>query len=99
MMTGRQRPELKLDNEVRRRINGNQEPLQPARHPAAARQRALLVEKVRKARQEIAQIFRDCEHWNAQVRQPHERPIDPDPDGDLGLLAAFYDRILKNDTQ
>jgi hypothetical protein len=91
--------DLKLDDEVRRRIRGPQEPLRPARTPAAAHQRAMIVEKVRKARQEIAQIFLDCEHWNTQVRQPQESPIDPDPEGDLRLLAAFYDRLLKNDTQ
>jgi hypothetical protein len=90
---------MKLDDEVRQRIRGSQEPLQPARHPAAAEQRAILVEKVRKARQEVAQIFLDCEHWNTHVRQPHEPPVDPDPDGDLRLLGEFYDRILKNDTQ
>lgn len=86
-------------DEVRRRIRESQEPLRPARHPAEVRQREILVERFRAARQEIAQIFIDCEYWNTQVRQPHEPPIDPDPDGDLRLLAARYDRILKNDTQ
>lgn len=90
---------LRLDDEVRRRINSEQAPLQPARHLAAAIQRAVLVDKVREARQQIAQIFNDCEHWNTHVRKPDEQPIDPDPDGDLQCLAAFYDRILKNDTQ
>lgn len=90
---------MKLDDEVRSLIRESQEPLQPARHPAAVQEREILVEKMRKARQEIAQIFLDCEHWNTHVRQQHEPPIDPDPDGDLRLLGAFYDRLLKNDTQ
>ncbi len=90
---------MKLDDEVRRRIGSAQEPLQPARHPAMVKRREELVENVRAARQEIAQIFIDIEHWNTSVRKPHEALVDPDPDGDLGLLAAFYDRILKHDTQ
>ncbi len=90
---------LKLDEDVRRRISGEQAPLQPARRLATVEQRARLVEKIRHARQQIAQMFIDCEHWNNEVRQPHESPIDPDPDGDLRLLAGFYDRLLQNDVQ
>ncbi len=90
---------MELDDEVRQRIRGAQAPLEPARHLGAVAQRARLVEKVRHARQDIAQMFLDYEHWNTQVRQPHEPPVDPDPDGDLRLLAAFYDRLLANDVQ
>jgi hypothetical protein len=90
----------RLPDEVRQRIlDESQQPLEPARHPAAAVQRARLVAKVRAARQDIAQIFLDCDHWNREVRQPHEAPVDPDPNGDLRRLAAYYDRILKHDTQ
>lgn len=91
--------EPKLDDAVRQRILESQEPLRPAQHPGVVRQRAKLVEDMRQARQEIARIFLDCELWNTQVRQPHEAPIDPDPNGDLRVLADFYDRILKHDTQ
>lgn len=90
---------MKLDDEVRQRIESYLEPLKPAAHPGAVAQRARLVESVRSARQDIAQIFIDCEHWNAHVRKPDERPIDPDPGGDLKTLADFYDRMLKNDVQ
>jgi hypothetical protein len=89
---------VRLPDDVRRRLDAHQEPLQPARHPAAAVVRARLVERVREARQRIAQFFLDVAHWNAHVRKPGEAPIDPDPDGDLALIAAHYDRILKNDT-
>ena len=37
---------------------------------------------------EIEQIFIDAEHWNECVRQGHEDPIDPDPDGALMRLLA-----------
>lgn len=91
--------EVKLDPEVKRRINSAQEPLQPARHLGAVARRAELVEKVLSARQEIEQIFIDVAHWNDTVRKPNEAPVDPDPNGDLRDLANFYDRILKNDVQ
>lgn len=90
---------LQLDDEVRRRIHGAQEPLRPARNHSELARRESIVESIRAARQEIAQIFIDTEYWNAHVRREHEQPIDPDPAGDLMALAAFYDRILKNDTQ
>ena len=89
----------KLDDQMRRRLEGNLEPLRPATHPAAAQQRARIVDSMRHARQEIAQIFIDSEYWNTHVRQPHEPLLDPDPNGDLRLLCDFYDRALKHDTQ
>lgn len=88
---------LNLPEEVRRRIRLEQQFLQPARSPAAAAQRARLVERISAARQEIAQIFLDHDHWNTSVRKADEAPIDPDPDGDLARLAAFYDRLLQHD--
>lgn len=90
---------MKLDDETRARIAAVVGPLQPARHLAAVEQRARLVEQMRTARQDIAQIFIDCEHWNKHFRKPGEMLIDPDPNGDLRQLAAYYDRMLKNDTQ
>jgi hypothetical protein len=89
----------KLDADVRRRFETWRDPLPPARHPAAARHRAYLVTRLRAARQNIAQLLIDCEYWNAEVRQPHEPPFDPDPYGDLRVLAAYYDRLLIHDTQ
>jgi hypothetical protein len=35
---------------------------------------------------EIAQLIMDANHWNAT--HPRERPIDPDPTGELRLLHA-----------
>ena len=54
-----------------------------------------LIERTIMARQEIAQLFLDVEHWNC-VRKPDEQPIDPDPDGDLRRIAAEYDDFLKS---
>lgn len=90
---------LQLPEEVRARIRSPQAPLRPARHVGEAARRAEIVEHCRAARQQIAQIFIDMEHWNEHVRRPEDERIDPDPDGDLRAIADFYDRILKNDTQ
>ena len=72
--------------------------VRPAETLAEAASRRALLERTRAARQEIEQLFLDCEYWNEHVRQPHEALIDADPDGLLRKLADHYDRILKHDT-
>lgn len=91
--------EPRLSDEFRERIDAVTEPLRPAQHPGEAARRARIVENMREARQEIAQIFIDVEHWNTHVRKPHENLIEADPHGDLKRVADFYDRILKRETQ
>ena len=57
----------------------------------SAEQRTALIERCRKMRAEIHQIFIDTNHWNAT--HPNEQ-IDADPDGELSRLADGLDRTL-----
>ena len=66
-------------------------------HVNAAKVRASLINKARRLRAEIEQIFSDTGYWNANVRKPHEAPIDPDPDGTMRKLADRLDRMLSSD--
>lgn len=68
---------------------------------------ALVTDRVRHAdvvtrairlRSEMRQIFTDVAHWNEHVREPHEAPIDPDPDGELTELIAAIDKLLERQT-
>lgn len=43
-------------------------------------------------RREIQSIFDDAYHWN--LAHMYEDPIDPDPDGELRLLAQELDRSI-----
>lgn len=88
-----------IEDTVRQIVNAKVGPVEPARHLGAVEGRKRLIEKMLAARQDIAQMFIDAEHWNTQVRKPDEEPIDPDPDGLLREIAAHYDRLLKNDVQ
>ncbi len=89
----------RLDPEFRREIESVSEPLELARRLETVASRARLVENMRAARQDIAQMFIDVDHWNRCVRKPGEAEIDPDPNGDLKAIAAYYDRVLKNEVQ
>jgi len=51
---------------------------------------------LKKLRQEIAQYFHDVGRLN-MIRLAHERPIDPDPDGELKRIAEGLDRSLANE--
>lgn len=62
-------------------------------HRLAAERRSL-VERTRKLRQEIEQIFIDTAYWNENVRPEGVEPIDPDPDGQLKRAAQGLDRTL-----
>lgn len=57
--------------------------------------RAQLVARMRKLRQDIDDIFSDAEHWNRI--HPNEEPIDPDPDGLMGKIAAALDTALADE--
>lgn len=61
--------------------------------------RERIINKAKKLRSEIRQIFTDCESWNefATARKKGEPPIDPDPYGDLRRLLAALDEQIDND--
>jgi hypothetical protein len=59
--------------------------------------RAALIDRAKKMRAEIQQIFDDAAHWNGRNVPWKGAPIDPDPDGQLARLAASIDRMLQAD--
>jgi hypothetical protein len=59
--------------------------------------REQIIERAKTIRAEAQQIITDCEHWNAQVRKPHESVINPDPDGQLAKIIAGIDRGLSRE--
>lgn len=69
--------------------------LRAARDAKDATERASLIARVVELRAEVAQIFTDFYYWNANVRQPGEAAIDPDPDGLLRLLLGKLDEQIK----
>jgi hypothetical protein len=69
------------------------------RSPGATIERQRLIDRHIALRLEIQGIFNDCAHWNEHVRQPHEAPIDPDPDGQLRKVADDIDAMLKREVQ
>ena len=73
--------------------------LRPARDGDAldAHTRGIIVENTRHLRAEIEQIFIDCAYWNEHVRKPHEKPVDPDPDGRLRREADKLDEWLRDE--
>lgn len=42
---------------------------------------------------DIEQIFIDAQHWNECVRETHEAPIDPDPDGELKRILEALKQV------
>lgn len=56
--------------------------------------RDALIQRAKRLRTEIKQIFADAEHWNTHVRTRFEKLIDPDPDGELARMASGLDRML-----
>jgi hypothetical protein len=59
--------------------------------------RADLVERTRALLDECRQCFRDAEHWNANVRKPHEAPLNPDPHGELAKIIEACETCLKKE--
>lgn len=58
--------------------------------------RAAFYNRAQKLANEIAQLFRDADHWNAA--HPDEQPIDPDPDGSLRRMYDGLCAFLRTDT-
>ncbi len=56
-----------------------------------------IIDKAKKNLAEVNEIFWDCDHWNDYVRKPHEKPIDPDPDGTLKRIKIYYESLLENE--
>lgn len=54
--------------------------------------RAELIDRARRIRSDIEQVFIDVEYWN-RIHPEHD-PIDPDPDGQLGRWAKAIDEML-----
>ncbi len=61
----------------------------------AEQERASLVNRVRRCRDEINQLFTDAEYWNS--RHAPEESIDPDPDGLLVKLRASLQHTLESE--
>lgn len=59
--------------------------------------RQKIINDVRKQLAEVNQLFTDTEYWNENVRKPHEKRIDPDPDGEMAKIKAGYERCLANE--
>lgn len=59
-------------------------PLHARRHLSSVLDRAIALHR------EVEIHFASVAYWNASVRQPHEMPIEPDPDG---ALAQTRDRM------
>ncbi len=61
------------------------------------KQRHEIINEALRIRAEMQQIFNDCEHWNAHVRQPSVVPINPDPDGQMGRFIRSIDAGLQKE--
>jgi hypothetical protein len=81
--------------EARRSIEKMDTRLRAARDAEEAEHRARIIERVIELRAEVQSQFDMIAHWNEHVRKPHEEPIDPDPDGLLGLLLQKLDAQIK----
>lgn len=53
-----------------------------------------LIERAKIIREEIRQIFTDAASWNENYRTPEERPIDPDPDGEMRRALEYVNKYL-----
>lgn len=58
--------------------------------------RSEIINRAKKLRSEITQIFADADHWNKK-NTPWQKAIDPDPDGELKKMAEMLDRVLTDD--
>jgi hypothetical protein len=56
--------------------------------------REQLIDRAKRIRASIEQIFTDAKYWNEHVRTPFQEPIDPDPDGELAKWAKAIDGML-----
>jgi antitoxin component HigA of HigAB toxin-antitoxin module len=56
--------------------------------------RKQIVANARRQLEEIKELLADTEHWNTHVRQPHEEPIDPDPDGAVSRIRSGLESLL-----
>lgn len=61
--------------------------------------RGEIIAEARRQREEIAQYFRDVEHWNAHCRKEGEAEIEADPDGTMTRLAKALDACLENEAR
>ena len=55
-----------------------------------------IVNEAKRQREEIAQYFRDTDHWN-NGRGQTEGVIEADPDGKMGRIAKALDDMLNNE--
>lgn len=58
-------------------------------------ERQQLIERMKRTREEIGQIFTDAATWNENHRPAGEAPIDPDPDGELLREANSLDQAIE----
>lgn len=57
--------------------------------------RSQIVERLKRLRKEIYQIFLDAQHWNNI--HPDEEPVNPDPDGKLWRMMTAIDKTLRRE--
>jgi len=60
-------------------------------------ERARILNRSRRLRDELKQYFTDIASWNQNTRKPDEEPIDPDPFGEMGRLLGALEEHLAND--
>lgn len=60
-------------------------------------ERIEILNRMKKLRAEILQLFVDADVWNTVYRKPDERIIDPDPDGKLKRLADALEKSIGNE--
>lgn len=56
-----------------------------------------IVNEAKRIRSECLDIINTAEHWNGSVRKPHEKAINPDPDGFLRRTITNIDAMLANE--
>lgn len=56
-----------------------------------------IINETKRIRRECQQILTDADHWNTNVRKGDEKPIDPDPNGELKRIIAACDACLASE--